>query len=69
MDVTNVDNTTQLGIEELMGGERVIIENIADEISMKDWFEGNEYVIVSGPEEILHLFYRNCRDFFKKIEK
>ncbi|MHA1340744.1 MAG: hypothetical protein ACTSRZ_11665 [Promethearchaeota archaeon] len=55
----------------LIGGERKVLERISFEIKDKyaDWFENNEYssAYKNGPEEIVSIFYRQCRKFFKDL--
>lgn len=54
----------------LVGGERIILEKIAYEISndCKDWFENNDYsnAVKKGCEEVSNVFYRICRKYFKE---
>lgn len=64
------NKTTGVFEDLLIGGERLILEKIAYELSneCQDWFENNDYsdIVKKGCEEVSNVFYRICRKYFKE---
>ncbi|MHA1819063.1 MAG: hypothetical protein ACTSU2_14295 [Promethearchaeota archaeon] len=70
MNVKNINKETKQLEEVILGGERETLEKISYELSEHpEWFENNRYKIRNGKTEVENLIYRNCRAYFKELEK